>query len=289
VLTKMFSSAKTVHAGIRFTDIAGLVKGASKGEGLGNQFLGNIRTVDAIATSCAVSKTRTSSTSSKSWTGRGGGHHRDGASPLRPPAAEKALDRLQGPARTGDKKAKEKLEVMGKIVQGFKEGRSARPRGFRRSSTRNLVSCRETRPLRRQHRRERGGSAMLASLQERLPGRAESSPSAPNWRRRSSNSRRRSGPPITKPRASPLPASPPWPLPASTCSADHVLHLRADESRAWMIPSDQGVKAAGKIHSDIERGFIRAETYRYEDLVACGSEKALKEKGLVSMEGKDYE
>ncbi len=57
-----------------------------------------------------------------------------------------------------------------------------------------------------------------------------------------------------------------------------------------MIPvGTKAVKAAGKIHSDIERGFIRAEMYRYDDLIACGSEKALKEKGLVSMEGKDYE
>lgn len=61
------------------------------------------------------------------------------------------------------------------------------------------------------------------------------------------------------------------------------------EVRAWTIK--EGTKApaaAGKIHSDIERGFIRAEVVAYDDLVACGSESAAKEKGLYRLEGKDY-
>ena len=62
------------------------------------------------------------------------------------------------------------------------------------------------------------------------------------------------------------------------------------ETRAWVIPrGTRAVKAAGKIHSDIERGFIRAELYKYDDLVRLGSYKALQEKGLVSIEGKAYE
>ncbi|HKE61185.1 MAG TPA: DUF933 domain-containing protein, partial [Nitrospira sp.] len=61
------------------------------------------------------------------------------------------------------------------------------------------------------------------------------------------------------------------------------------ESRAW--PLRKGLtapQAAGKIHSDMERGFIRAEVYHYDDLVACGSEAKVKEKGLFRLEGKDY-
>jgi ribosome-binding ATPase YchF (GTP1/OBG family) len=61
------------------------------------------------------------------------------------------------------------------------------------------------------------------------------------------------------------------------------------ESRAWPIP--EGMKApqaAGKIHTDMERGFIRAEVYHYNDLLACGSEAKVKEKGLFRLEGKDY-
>jgi ribosome-binding ATPase YchF (GTP1/OBG family) len=61
------------------------------------------------------------------------------------------------------------------------------------------------------------------------------------------------------------------------------------ESRAW--PLRKGLtapQAAGKIHSDMERGFIRAEVYHYDDLMACGSEAKVKEKGLFRLEGKDY-
>jgi ribosome-binding ATPase YchF (GTP1/OBG family) len=61
------------------------------------------------------------------------------------------------------------------------------------------------------------------------------------------------------------------------------------ESRAW--PLRRGLtapQAAGKIHSDMERGFIRAEVYHYDDLIACGSEAKVKEKGLFRLEGKDY-
>ncbi len=62
-----------------------------------------------------------------------------------------------------------------------------------------------------------------------------------------------------------------------------------DEVRAWTIEEgDNAVTAAGKIHSDLARGFIRAETFRYDDLIAHGSEKALREKGLFRLEGKDY-
>ena len=61
------------------------------------------------------------------------------------------------------------------------------------------------------------------------------------------------------------------------------------ESRAWTIKiGTKAPQAAGKIHSDFERGFIRAEVVAYDDLIACGSHNAAKEKGLVRLEGKDY-
>jgi hypothetical protein len=62
-----------------------------------------------------------------------------------------------------------------------------------------------------------------------------------------------------------------------------------DEVRAWTIEKgSNAVTAAGKIHSDLARGFIRAECFQYEDIINLGSEKALKEKGLFRLEGKDY-
>ncbi|HEY7534171.1 MAG TPA: DUF933 domain-containing protein, partial [Nitrospiraceae bacterium] len=61
------------------------------------------------------------------------------------------------------------------------------------------------------------------------------------------------------------------------------------ESRAWPLRSGlTAPQAAGKIHSDMERGFIRAEVYHYDDLIASGSEAKVKEKGLFRLEGKDY-
>lgn len=60
------------------------------------------------------------------------------------------------------------------------------------------------------------------------------------------------------------------------------------ETRAWTIKGTTAVNAAGKIHSDIQRGFIRAETINYKDLLAEGSLVKAKEKGLVRLEGKDY-
>ena len=62
-----------------------------------------------------------------------------------------------------------------------------------------------------------------------------------------------------------------------------------DETRAWTIKiGTKAPQAAGKIHSDFERGFIRAEIVSYDDLVACGSKAAARDKGLVRLEGKDY-
>ena len=78
-------------------------------------------------------------------------------------------------------------------------------------------------------------------------------------------------------------------------AAQKLLHLMTfftsgpDESRAWSIEEGTtAVKAAGKIHSDIERGFIRAEIYSYEDIVKYRTEAVLKEKGLIRLEGKEY-
>ena len=61
------------------------------------------------------------------------------------------------------------------------------------------------------------------------------------------------------------------------------------ESRAWsIVKGTKAPQAAGKIHSDMERGFIRAEVYHYDDLIACGSEAKVKENGLFRLEGKEY-
>jgi len=63
-----------------------------------------------------------------------------------------------------------------------------------------------------------------------------------------------------------------------------------NEARAWLIPKGtKAPQAAGKIHTDFERGFIRAEVYKYDDLIKYGTEQELRSKGLVALEGKEYE
>jgi GTP-binding protein YchF len=294
VLTDMFASAKTVPAGIRFIDIAGLVKGASQGEGLGNQFLGNIRAVDAVAHVVRCFKDPdVVNVLGKLDPGEAADIIETELLLADLQQAEKALDKLQGPARTGDKKAKERLDLMGKIVQGFKEGRSARSQGVPVELSEEFGFL-SGKPVLYVANTDEGGadSEMLASLKARAAKEgaevvvlcakleAEIVQLPPEERAVYYESAGIASPGLA----------------ALATAGKHLLKqitfftTGPDETRAWIIPvGTKAVKAAGKIHSDIERGFIRAETYRYNDLMTHGSEKALKEKGLVTMEGKDYE
>ena len=80
-----------------------------------------------------------------------------------------------------------------------------------------------------------------------------------------------------------------WSSPAWTGCLISFLTYGKDECRAWTIrKGTKAPQAAGKIHSDIERGFIRAETINFDEMMACGSVAAAKEKGLLRSEGKDY-
>src|SRR6185436_2260509 len=126
-LAEKFDSAKITPDGIRFVDIAGLVKGASQGEGLGNKFLGNIRAVDAVAHVVRCFKDENVI------------NVMNKVDPLNSvevietelllsdlQQAQKALDRLKGAAKSGDKKAVEKTAILEEAVKGFNEGKSAR-------------------------------------------------------------------------------------------------------------------------------------------------------------------
>jgi GTP-binding protein YchF len=293
-LTDIFASAKTTPAGIRFVDIAGLVKGASQGEGLGNQFLGHIRAVDAIAH--VVRCFKDSDVVNVTGTLDPG----EAADVIETELlladlqqAEKALDRLQGPARTGDKKAKEKLEIMGKIVQAFKEGKSARIQGVPDEINQEfgfltgkpvlfVANTDESGPdpvlLEAVKKRAAQEGAEVVTLCAKLEAEIIQLPEEERKAYYESAGIVSTG------------------LAALATAGKHLLKqitfftAGPEESRAWMIPAGtKAVKAAGKIHSDIERGFIRAEKYRFDDIVTHGSEKVLKEKGLVTQEGKEYE
>ncbi|HLD69928.1 MAG TPA: redox-regulated ATPase YchF, partial [Candidatus Omnitrophota bacterium] len=295
VLSEKFLSQKITPAGIRFVDIAGLVKGASKGEGLGNKFLSHIRSVDAIAQVVRC-------------------FHDDNVvnvmESLDPLSAvetietellladlqqvQKAQEKLKGPSQAGDKTAREKITILEQLTAGFNQGTPARRQKTIPLEILNEFQFLTAKPLLYVANTDEQDvpAEMLQSLKERAKKdnarlvvlctklEAEIVQLPPEERAVYYES---AG--ITSPG-----------LAALAQAGEDLLGLACfftagpKETRAWLIPrGTKAVKAAGKIHSDIERGFIRAEVYKYDDLVRLGNYKAVQEKGLVSLEGKDYE
>ncbi len=293
VLGDMFKSEKVTPAGIKFVDIAGLVKGASQGEGLGNKFLSHIRAVDAVAhvVRC-FDDPEVVNVLEKLDPGVAADIIETELLLSDLQQAQKALDKLEGPVRSGDKKARDRQAQLQSVVKGFEEGRTARSQnlpadlqaeqGFLTGKpVLYVANCDEKGP----------DPKLLAAIQERAA--REGAEVVPLCAKLEAEI-------VQLPeeeRASYYES-------ASIASAGLASLAQAgkrllrqitfftagpDESRAWIIPDGlKAVKAAGKIHSDIERGFIRAEIYKYDDLIRHGSESALKENGLVAAEGKDY-
>jgi len=293
-LAEEFDSAKITPAGIRFVDIAGLVKGASQGEGLGNKFLSNIREVDAVAHVVRC-------------------FHDDNVVNVMPDLdpnsaadivetellladiqqCQKAIERAAKPAKSGDKGAKEKLAILEEMQKAFNDGKPARlqkvseeiDQEFHFLTAKPVLYVANTdegktdpmlmEPLQARAKKE---NAMVVPLCTKLEAEIVQLPSEERAAYYESAG-------ITSPG-----------LAALAKAGQQLLNLVCfftagpQEARAWLIPKGtRAVKAAGKIHSDIERGFIRAEIYKYADLERLGNYKALQEKNLVTLEGKDYE
>src|SRR5436189_237597 len=214
-LAGIAASAKIVATQLEFVDIAGLVKGASKGEGLGNQFLGNIREVDAIAhvLRCFEDSDVT--------------HVSGNVDPVRDAeivetelmladldSLEKRLPNLEKRAKGGDKEAAAEVPQLPLEDQG----------------------------------------EYLASLGLKETGLARV-------------------------------------LRTGYALLDLVTFFTVGpkEARAWTVRREaRAPEAAGVIHTDFEKGFIRAETIAYDDFIACGGEQGAKEAGRMRAEGKDY-
>ena len=292
-LTEIFKSKKTVPAGVRFVDIAGLVKGASKGEGLGNKFLSHIREVDAIAQ--VVRCFRDANVV-------------DVTGDLNPiqslevigtellladlDQAQKLREKFLGSARSGQKDARETVAVLEKAIEGFNKGVPARrqelgdaQQKYQFLSGKPLLYVAnvgenelEGNPLAQQlidYAKDEGAEVVVLSA--KIEAEISQLPEAERKDFLSSLGLKESG------------------LDRLVHAGQKLLHLMTfftsgeDESRAWSIAEGTpAVKAAGKIHSDIERGFIRAEIYSYDDIIKHRSEAVLKEKGLIRLEGKEY-
>lgn len=300
VLSEMFKSKKIVPAAMRFVDIAGLVKGASKGEGLGNKFLSHIREVDAVAevVRCFEDGNIT--------------HVEGSIDPLRDieiintelcladmESVEKRQKRLVKLAKTGDKKVKLEQAVMEKVMAGLSEAVPARRLGLTEEEQEflgelhlltmkpvlyitNVSEGEVADPSGNEHVQAVKKYAAEENAEVIVVSAKMESEIAELQEDEAKEYLEMAG--LEETGLDRL-------IKAGFKLLGLMTFLTAGEmeSRAWTIKlNTKAPQAAGKIHTDFERGFIRAEIVSYDDLVACGSKAAAREKGLVRLEGKDY-
>ena len=300
VLTKMYDSLKTTYATIEFVDIAGLVKGASKGEGLGNKFLSHIREVDAIVhvVRCFEDKNIV--------------HVEGKIDPLDDietislelifsdvETVNRRLERANKAAKSHDKAALMEVDALNRLKAALEEGKPARTVELS-DEEKSLLSdlflltskkaiyianVNENQLLDiandanvnkvKEYANKEGAICipLCAKLEEELSELDDDDRKA----LMADYGMTASG------------------LDLLAVKSYELLNLMSyltagkTEVRAWTIT--KGTKApgaAGKIHSDFERGFIKAEIVSYDDLIACGTYAAARDKGLVRLEGKEY-
>ena len=299
-LAEMYDPDKYTPATIEFVDIAGLVKGASKGEGLGNKFLSNIRECDAI-----VHVVRCFDNDDII-------HVEGSVDPIRDietidlelilsdvEMVQRRIDKAQKMVK-GDKKYQAQVDFFKRVLETLNEGKPAR-----------VVECTDD---------EKAWLADVALLTNKPVIFAANMSEDDFSKGIDSNERlKRVREIAAEQNAGVLPIC--AELEAEIVEMDKeekemflgelgleqsgldrlinecytllglISYLTAGkpEVRAWTIKNGtKAPQAAGKIHSDFERGFIRAEVIAYDDLIACGSMAAAKEKGLVRSEGKEY-
>lgn len=297
VLATLSKSEQTVPTRIEFVDIAGLVKGASQGEGLGNQFLSHIRQVDAIAQVVRCFENDDII------------HVAGSIDPLRDieiinleliladlSQIERRIDRIRKQARTS-KDAQGEMTLLERVVAHLNEGQSVRQLAFTDEEVALIkpLDLLTQKPLIYVANVNEDELATGNALVEKVRGIAQEENAQvvivsaqveaelvelPEEER--SDFLESLG--VTE-----------GGLQSLIRATYDLLGLRTyfttgpKETRAWTITQGMTApQAAGVIHSDFERGFIRAETVAYGDLVATGSMNGAKEKGLLRSEGKEY-
>ena len=301
VLAKIAKTSVIIPSAIEFVDIAGLVEGASQGEGLGNKFLSHIREVDAIVQVVRCFEDEDI-------------HHVTGSiDPIRDietittelvladmDAVQRRQDRLAKEAKRGDKSAVAALAVLEKLAPHINEGKPAN----------TLELTEEEREISKQFFLLSDKAIIFAAnVKEDELANADSNAHVKLVREYAKTHHACETIVISAQIESDLVDL----EPAESAeflkelgveesgvgnlirSTYDVLGLRTyftageKEARAWTIHvGDTAPQAAGVIHTDFERGFIKAETVAYQDLVDCGSTAVAREKGLYRMEGKQY-
>jgi GTP-binding protein YchF len=300
-LAKIVKTTTIVPATVEFVDIAGLVRGASKGEGLGNQFLANIRETDAViqVVRCFEDDNII--------------HVEGSVDPVRDietiqielaladlASIEKRRDKAARAAKSsGDKDAKREIEILDKIQPVLEEGRPARAADL--TDDENAIVKRwfllTTKP-----------TIYAANVDEETLADPDANPHVRAVMAQAKLENADVVPICAKLEAELVALETAErveylkDLGLSSSGVDklikaayHMLGLMSfltageKEVRAWTIPLEtKAPKAAGTIHTDIERGFIRAEIVSYDDLTKAGSYNTAREQGLLRLEGKDY-
>ena len=298
-IATLAKSAKTIPTQLEFVDIAGLVRGASKGEGLGNQFLANIRETDAVAhvVRCFESADIT--------------HVEGSVDPIRDietietelmladlDSLEKRADKAEKQAKTGDKEAVALMKVIGPALAALREGKPARmadvPAELRREF--RQLQLLTAKPLMYICNVEEGaaatGNAHSAKVVERA--KAEGAEAVVISAAIEAEIAQLADPEEKRAFLESLGLEEPG-LNKIIRAGYRLLGLITfftagpKESRAWTVASGaRAPQAAGAIHTDFERGFIRAETIAYDDFITCGGEQGAKDSGRMRAEGKEY-
>ena len=300
VLSKMYDTEKTTYATIEFVDIAGLVRGASKGEGLGNKFLSHIRETDAIAhiVRCFESDKIV--------------HVEGKIDPIADietisleliladiEAVNKRLERVTKLIKGQDKAAKIEYELLQRVLKHLESEKPVRTMELDEDEVKILketylltikpiiyvanvseeqISTIDTDPLVNKVKEyAKCEGAQIVSLCAKLEEDLSELEDEDRIELMEDYGIKESG--LDKL------------IKASYSLLGLISYLTAgkQEVRAWTIKKGtKAPQAAGKIHSDFERGFIKAEVVSYDDLINNGTMQATKEKGLVRLEGKDY-
>ncbi len=297
VLAEIGKSAKIVPTSLEFVDIAGLVRGASKGEGLGNQFLANIREVDAIihVLRCFEDSDIT--------------HVEGSIDPARDAevvetelmladldSLEKRLLAAQKKSRGGDKESMAAVALMEPLVAALQEGRPARtaiPRGQEEAVRR--LQLLTSKPV-----------LYVCNVEEAAAASGNAFSAAVETRAKQEGARCVIASAAIEAEVAQLPAEEQAEflegLGLHNSGLDRVITAGYDllglltyftcgpkETRAWTITKGtKAPQAAAVIHKDFERGFIACETIAYDDYVAGNGESGAREAGKLRIEGKDY-
>lgn len=293
-LAEKNDSAKIVPAGIRFVDIAGIVKGASQGEGLGNKFLSHIRAVDAVTHVVRCFRDDDVINVLGNLDPLQAAEIIDTELILADlQQAEKFMEKVAKPAKAGDKDAKVKYEILEKAIAGLNQGKPARALGMSFDELREYQFL-TNKPLLYVANTDENGAPpeLIEPLRKRAAEQgAEIVELCTKMEAEIMEL------PLEERKAYYEAAGIVSPGLAKLAQAGHKLlglicffTSGPQETRAWLVAKGtKAPKAAGKIHTDIERGFIRAEIYTYEDLMKYGSEVEMRAKGLIRLEGKEYE